>query len=145
METDVSLINECFVWRGATNDFGYGRKQIGGAREMTHRMAYAWANGLWGEDGIKIPNGMCVLHKCDNPPCVNPEHLFLGTRADNAVDRDSKGRHGNSRKTHCKNGHEFTSENTELVNGSARRCVTCKKEYDRQRWTTIRGINSCRS
>lgn len=45
-------------------------------------------------NGISIPDDMCVLHKCDNPPCVNPDHLFIGDRSDNSADRDRKGRLG---------------------------------------------------
>ncbi len=52
---------------------------------MTHRVAWEDANG-------PVPDGKCVLHKCDNPPCCNPEHLFLGTREENNADRDAKGR-----------------------------------------------------
>ena len=63
-----------------------------------HRFAWYQANG-------PIPDGMCVLHLCDNPPCINARHLFLGTQADNMADRDKKGRnpqgetHGRSRLT----------------------------------------------
>ncbi len=51
-----------------------------------HRMAYELYVG-------PIPDGMCVLHRCDNPGCVNPEHLWLGTQLENVIDRDKKNRH----------------------------------------------------
>ncbi len=77
----------CVLWIGCKNIDGYGkidcrvRKRMVGA----HRVAYELAHG-------PIPDGLHVLHRCDNPPCVNVEHLFLGTQADNNADMDAKGR-----------------------------------------------------
>lgn len=81
--------DKCWLWQGSVNKDGYGRLQVGprGANRMwaAHRLAYALHNG-------PIPDGLWVLHHCDNPPCCNPAHLFLGTLADNHADMDSKGR-----------------------------------------------------
>ena len=74
----------CWVWQGTVNAQGYGRVRrgaIGGA----HRVSWVIANGA-------IPDGMHICHKCDNPPCVRPDHLFAGTRSDNMKDCTSKGR-----------------------------------------------------
>lgn len=78
----------CHLWSGCTNNKGYG--QIGrggryGRMMLAHRAAWEIANG-------PIPKGLCVLHKCDTPLCVNPAHLFLGTIADNNADMLGKGR-----------------------------------------------------
>ena len=78
----------CWPWIASANR-GYGQFGLGGAAgapvRATH-VAFALAYG-------HVPDGdECVLHSCDNPPCCNPAHLFLGTRTDNAADRDGKGR-----------------------------------------------------
>jgi len=79
----------CWEWQGAvSHSTGYGRICWEGKYAGAHRVIWQLVYG-------NIPTGLCVLHKCDNPPCVNPAHLFLGTPQDNARDRDSKGR-GNS-------------------------------------------------
>lgn len=79
--------NECWIWTAAIFDDrgGYGAFRIDDATLRAHRVAWSFKHG-------PIPNGMDVLHRCDNPPCVNDAHLFLGTNADNMADRDRKGR-----------------------------------------------------
>lgn len=76
----------CWEWTGACVTKGYGHITSGRGRQITvHRVAFELTNG-------PIPAGMFVLHRCDNPPCFNPEHLFLGTNLDNMRDAKSKGR-----------------------------------------------------
>lgn len=75
----------CWLWGGKVNRDGYGYLHADGRTRLAHR--YWWRN-LIGE----IPAGMCVLHKCDTPSCVNPDHLFLGTQAENMQDMKIKGR-----------------------------------------------------
>ena len=86
----INPVSGCWEWQGTKRN-GYGRMIIGsrtgGTRKSVsvHRLSYEIKNG-------KIPDGMEICHKCDNPCCVNPDHLFAGTRQDNVDDREAKGR-----------------------------------------------------
>ena len=80
----------CWSWLLVKNKKGYGQVGYCGKIWQAHRLSYIKFVG-------EIPKGMCVLHKCDNPSCVNPEYLFLGTDADNARDRKAKGRNADFR------------------------------------------------
>ena len=77
--------DECWEWAGGILSTGYGEIQDGDRNRKAHRIAWELFYG-------PIPNGMCVLHRCDNSACVNSRHLFLGSQADNMRDMDKKGR-----------------------------------------------------
>lgn len=85
--TYVKKSDGCWLWQGGHLKSGYGNFKLASyTMRLAHRVAYAIAYG-------PVPQGVNVLHHCDNPPCVRPDHLFLGTDADNVADMLAKGRH----------------------------------------------------
>lgn len=81
---------KCWKWVGYCSKRGYGQIGIDGKVVYTHRYSWTLHYG-------KIPEGFNVLHKCDNPSCVRPDHLFIGSQSDNAVDMMKKGRSGTAK------------------------------------------------
>ena len=97
----VQKSDGCWEWTGArTAAGGYGEIMVDGVPWRAHRLSWTLVNG-------PIADGARVLHRCDNPPCVRPEHLFLGSQAENVADMEAKGRarhpvgerHGNAKLT----------------------------------------------
>ena len=86
-------LDDCWEWQGGGE--GYGRFWVDGRNLGSHRFSWELANG-------PVPKGLLVCHTCDNPPCVNPAHLFLGTSTDNNRDRAAKGRSAVNRPPHTK-------------------------------------------
>lgn len=84
-ELRIDKTGPCWLWIGGRFDSGYGKVLRGAKKLRAHRVSYELYVA-------PIPEGMHVLHKCDNPPCVNPNHLFLGTHIDNMRDMERKGR-----------------------------------------------------
>ncbi len=78
-------VNDCWKWKGHILVSGYGGVKWKSKNVRAHRLAWELTHG-------KIPDGMCVLHTCDNPPCCNPNHLFIGTHQENMQDMVNKKR-----------------------------------------------------
>lgn len=125
--------NTCWEWSGPRINHGYGIVTRHGRKTLVHRLSYERYVG-------PIPNGLNVLHRCDNPPCANPSHLYAGTQQQNIIDSYSRNRRNPEtavkaahralaeRKT-CKRGHP-RSHFRQWKNGNGRttlRCITCKR------------------
>lgn len=119
----INITTGCLEWTGATTRPGWhGRISINGRLVMAHRVAYE----LWVGP---IPVGLSVLHSCDNPPCCNPAHLFLGSQRENMRDASAKRRTGPQIRdwSKCKNGHELAGANVYIHPTTGRRnCRTCR-------------------
>lgn len=119
---DRILLDEktgCWNWRGTTRG-GYGRTWFRGKRIGAHRLsAYLWL-------GLDPADKRQALHRCDNPLCFNPKHLFIGTPLENMRDSRDKGRMWQGKKTHCPQGHPYSGENLYLY-GKHRQCRECTK------------------
>lgn len=107
----------CWLWTGPTDEGGYGRWK----KSLAHRHSWQEANG-------PIPDGKWILHHCDNPPCVNPAHLYPGTVVENVRDMVTRGRgYVPPRKTHCLNGHALEGGNLSVVNNGGYRVYRCRR------------------
>ena len=124
--------DDCWEWRGDKRGY-YGQIGVHGKTIKTHRLSWELANG-------PIPGGMNVLHHCDNPICVNPKHLFLGTQADNVHDMQAKGRKADLHGEH--NGRaRLTEQGVHKIREMIKRGITqvaIAKEYN----VTSREINN---
>lgn len=114
----------CIEWDGHLDKDGYGQVYSAGRKWQAHRLAWTKVNGA-------IPKGKLVLHSCDNPACVNIDHLRIGTHADNVRDAVVRKRHKESKKTNCPLGHPL-----KLTSEGIRRCPICRRiktrEYSRR-------------
>lgn len=126
----IDRSGECWIWTGSRTKDGYGR--VGD--HYVHRLAYIEAHG-------EIPDGWVVMHSCDVPACVNPEHLIAGTQRDNIRDAHNKGRlhplPSRGTWTMCKKGlHPLSGENLYISPRGERECRACKKERFHRWWKT---------
>lgn len=118
---------QCWPWLKHKYHGGYGQIVVGGKARAAHRVSWTIHKG-------EIPEGLQVLHACDNPGCVNPHHLWLGNNADNMADKMRKGRYYNGRAwgnaTRCARGHALTPDNIYFHVGEKRTyraCIACMR------------------
>lgn len=128
--------DDCWHWLGS-NDGSYGQFWLFGKRVRATRLSLAMATGE------PIDNPKLACHTCDNPPCVNPAHLWWGTMSDNIKDAIAKGRCGISKmqarqhnriRTECRRGHPLAGDNLTIRKNGKRLCRTChlgnQRKYD---------------
>lgn len=127
-------MDDCIEHSVTRTDGGYGVTNITLGKGIyrtikVHRFAYEQVHG-------PIPEGLSILHACDNRACINVAHLRVGTRAENQADMTAKGRGRNrfTDATHCIHGHEFDEENTYYyLDGRGRQCKQCWKDRAQRR------------
>lgn len=106
--------DSCWVWHGAKSADGYGRAKFNGKDTQVHRISWMLRHG-------RIPDGLCIRHRCDNRPCCNPAHLEIGTWADNVRDMVIRGRHLRGESAPSA---KLTAENVEDIRRGFRNGVT---------------------
>lgn len=126
-------INACHPWTASRNHNGYGWFRISGETVLAHRWLLGYLRGaqLSGEER--------ACHHCDNPPCCNARHLYVGTQAQNLDDACRRGRarnvtaEKNAAKGKCLRGHGFTADNTYVTPDGRRQCRACNRIRDKKR------------
>ena len=120
----------CWEWQGALTEHGYGRMSWQGVVRRTHRLAAHWWLGVdLTDESVK------VRHSCDNPRCCNPDHLLVGTQADNVADMMERHRWAGGAKpwSECKLGHPLVGENAMPTKSNGRRrCRECSRAANRE-------------
>jgi len=125
----VHKTDGCWIWLGFKMKTGHGRFGTKtNTSELAHRVSFRLANGY---------DAYHACHTCDNASCVRPDHLYDGDQGTNMRDCVARGRHANTKKTHCKHGHALTPENVYVFTGRGkkeRQCLACKRRNNLASW-----------
>lgn len=117
----------CWTWTNGRNRHGYGIQ----CHTLAHRVAWSMTYG-------PIPDGLCVRHRCDNPPCVRPDHLELGTQMQNIRDMDERGRRVLPKvqpKKFCPQGHPYEGANVRIAKRGGQQCRACARDREQAKRT----------
>lgn len=118
----------CWLWGACSGPQGYGKFSLSGKYIAAHRYSFLVSKGFLYDDKM-------ILHKCDTPACVNPDHLYLGDIIENTRDCINRKRRHEQKMTHCKQGHELSMDNLiikkdkRLKKGYRKRCKACDRKY----------------
>ena len=125
----------CWIWKGNVGANGYGKLSVNGKEVAAHRAAFEAFNGA-------IPAGLSVCHRCDNPRCVNPQHLWTGTHSENLADMKAKGRARAPRGERCKSA-KLVPEQVRAIRADTRGARAVAADYGINE-TTVSNIRACR-
>lgn len=121
-KVEMIPFHDCWEWTSTKTRFGHGQFNIGVKKYLAHRIVFTLK---------KYKTSKYVLHKCDNPGCVRPEHLYAGTARQNTIDSIIRLRHGKVKKDHCPQGHEYSIKtlvrHKKNTKGKHRMCRICTK------------------
>lgn len=121
VKVEMIPFHSCWEWSACTLDFGHGQFNVGNKKRiLAHVYSYILHKG-------PVPEGLQVNHTCDNPGCVNPDHLYSGTQQDNMDDIRERKRSGHLKKTHCPQGHEYSPDNLLKRDDGYRDCKICAR------------------
>lgn len=126
-KVNIAGPDECWEWTGPKRAHGYGQFSFARTNTVASRVAWELANGS------PFPADKFACHRCDNPPCCNPAHIFVGTQTENMRDMAAKGRAVGAKPwTHCSKGHPMSGVNLKVDSRGRRACAICRKELDRR-------------
>lgn len=129
----VDRSGDCWIWTGSRCSDGYGTFFVAGRIVGAHRFSLELAGVTLGR--------LHALHRCDNPPCVNPAHLYAGTQRDNSRDMVARGQAWQVQRTHCPRGHRYSQENTIIWGNGFRKCRECNRVSARNRYRRAHGLD----